>query len=105
VAANITERLLSQFYMQKETGYELRQSGDTTHARKEVTTGNIQTRVSSIFIVIISFAFRVYGSTGKFHALVVDSFDFRRTKLRPSELKQRQKKKKVFKLILFTSPD
>ncbi|XP_022175089.1 uncharacterized protein LOC111037041 [Myzus persicae] len=39
VAANITEGLLSQFYTQKETGYELRQSGDTTHARKEVTTG------------------------------------------------------------------
>ncbi|XP_050419967.1 discoidin domain-containing receptor 2-like isoform X2 [Adelges cooleyi] len=37
VAANITEQILSQFYMQKETGYELRQSGDST--RKEVTTG------------------------------------------------------------------
>ncbi|XP_060837364.1 discoidin domain-containing receptor 2-like [Rhopalosiphum padi] len=39
VAANITEGLLSQFYTQKETGYELRQSGDTTQTRKEVTTG------------------------------------------------------------------
>lgn len=39
----MTEKLLSQFYMQKETGYELRQSGDTTHARKEVTTGNFTT--------------------------------------------------------------
>jgi len=44
VAANITERLLSQFYMQKETGYELRQSGDATHARKEVTTGKSRNR-------------------------------------------------------------
>lgn len=40
VAANITERLLSQYYTQKETGFELRQSGDATHTRKEVTTGN-----------------------------------------------------------------
>lgn len=30
VAANITEGSLSQFYTHKETGYELRQSGDTT---------------------------------------------------------------------------
>lgn len=37
----MTEKVLSQFYMQKETGYELRQSGDATHARKEVTTGNV----------------------------------------------------------------
>lgn len=41
VAGNITEKLLSQLYMQKETGYELRQSGDATNTRKEVTTGNV----------------------------------------------------------------
>lgn len=40
VPANNTQKLLSQYYIHKETGYELRQSGDTTHARKEVTTGN-----------------------------------------------------------------
>lgn len=39
VPANNTQKLLSQYYIQKETGYELRQSGDTTNSRKEVTTG------------------------------------------------------------------
>lgn len=51
MAANITERLLSQFYMQKETGYELRQSGDTAHTRKEVTTGKLNSILKIQFIL------------------------------------------------------
>lgn len=69
MAANITEGLLSQFYTQKETGYELRQSGDTTHARKEVTTGKLF-KLNNNILLIFKYAFIcIIYSTPYYHVL------------------------------------